>query len=277
MDGKKKKRIDLLLIEKKFFSSREQARRALMEGVIFYRGQRVEKSGTFVDPEGEIEVKRDPCPFVSRGGIKLEAALDEFGITVSGRVALDAGASTGGFTQCLLQRGARQVFAVDVGYGQLAWELRRDPRVVVLERTNLRYLTPAELGKQIDLVTLDLSFISLEKVFPAVRGLLRDGGDVVALVKPQFEAGRDLVGKGGIVRAPETHIMVLEKVSAGARESGYQVKGVTYSPLPGADGNLEFFLWLVAGREERTEQDLSENIRAVVLQAHDVLSSRRRK
>jgi 23S rRNA (cytidine1920-2'-O)/16S rRNA (cytidine1409-2'-O)-methyltransferase len=274
--GGRKKRLDQLLVEKNYFSSREQARRAIMEGVVFYRGQRIEKPGTFVDPEGEIEVKRDPCPFVSRGGLKLDAALDEFGIDIGGRVVLDAGASTGGFTQCLLRRGAMRVFAVDVGYGQLAWELRRDPRVVVLERTNLRYLTPEKLGTKVDLVTLDLSFISLKKVFPAVRELLRDEGEVVALVKPQFEAGRALVGKGGIVRAPETHCRVLEKVIADARGSGFLMKGVTHSPLLGAEGNLEFFLWLVAGEEKHSEQglverELSEMVRTVVLRAHDLL------
>lgn len=271
MGRQKKKRIDQLLVEKDFFPSREQAQRALMAGVVFYRGECIDKPGTRVDPSGEIEVKGDPCPFVSRGGLKLEGVLDKFDIKPEGRIALDSGASTGGFTQCLLQRGAKQVFAVDVGYGQLAWKLRQDPRVVVLERTNLRYLTPAELGTKVDLVTLDLSFISLRKVFPAVRGLLQEGGEVVTLVKPQFEAGREHVGKGGIVKDPEIHFAVLEKVIASARENSFQVQGITYSPLPGTDGNLEFFLWLAAGREDQTGRDFSEEIQAVVLQAHDML------
>lgn len=271
MGRQKKKRIDQLLVEKDFFPSREHAQRALMAGVVFYRGECIDKPGTRVDPSGEIEVKGDPCPFVSRGGLKLEGVLDKFDIKPEGRIALDSGASTGGFTQCLLQRGAKQVFAVDVGYGQLAWKLRQDPRVVVLERTNLRYLTPAELGTKVDLVTLDLSFISLRKVFPAVRGLLQEGGEVVTLVKPQFEAGREHVGKGGIVKDPEIHFAVLEKVIASARENSFQVQGITYSPLPGTDGNLEFFLWLAAGREDQTGRDFSEEIQAVVLQAHDML------
>lgn len=271
MDRQKKKRIDQLLVEKNFFPSREQAQRALMAGIVFYQGRCIDKPGTKVDPCGEIEVKGDSCPFVSRGGLKLEGVLDNFGINPRGRIALDSGASTGGFTQCLLQRGAKQVFAVDVGYGQLAWVLRQDPRVVVLERTNLRYLTPAELGTKVDLITLDLSFISLEKVFPAVRGLLQDDGEVIALVKPQFEAGREYVGKGGIVKDPGVHHAVLEKVIASARENGFQVQGITYSPLPGADGNLEFFLWLTAGKDDQGWWDSTEKTWAIVRQAHDML------
>jgi 23S rRNA (cytidine1920-2'-O)/16S rRNA (cytidine1409-2'-O)-methyltransferase len=188
-----KKRIDLLLVEKGFFSSREQAQRAVMAGLVFYQGRKIEKAGTFVAPGGEIEVKGDPCPYVSRGGVKLDAALQEFGIDVKDKVVLDAGASTGGFTHCLLKKGAKRVYAVDVGYGQLAWELRQDPRVIVLERINIRYLTPEILAAKVDLVTLDLSFISLQKVLPAVKKLLKSEGQVLALVKPQFEAGRNLV------------------------------------------------------------------------------------
>lgn len=182
---------------------------------------------------------------MSRGGIKLDSALSEFGIDVAGRVALDAGASTGGFTQCLLQRGAGRVYAVDVGYGQLAWDLRNDERVKVIERTNLRYLTPEALGEQVEFVTLDLSFISLAKVLGAVRGLLRPGGEVLALVKPQFEAGREQVGKGGIVKDPAVQQAVLEQVSTSACQLGFQIRGATYSAIQGADGNIEFFLWLV--------------------------------
>lgn len=270
MGSVKKRRIDQLLVDKGFFKSRERARRSLMAGVVFYEGKRIDKPGTFVDPEGEIQVKEDPCPFVSRGGLKLEAALQEFGISVKGRVALDAGASTGGFTQCLLRWGAKTVYAIDVGYGQLAWELRQDPRVVVLERTNLRYLTPGELGARVDLVTLDLSFISLEKILAPVRGLLNDRGEVIALVKPQFEAGPELVRKGGIVRDPKVHWQVLIKIINKAVESGFQYRGVTYSPICGTDGNIEFFLLLGTGSPELPE-DIIPEIRAVVEKAHSTL------
>jgi 23S rRNA (cytidine1920-2'-O)/16S rRNA (cytidine1409-2'-O)-methyltransferase len=239
-----KKRIDLLLVEQGWFPSREQAQRAVMAGHVFYDGRLIDKAGAAVAPGGEIEVRGDPCPYVSRGGIKLESALREFGIDVAGKVALDAGASTGGFTQCLLQRGVSRVYAVDVGYGQLAWELRRDERVRVIERTNLRYLTPEVLGERVEFVTLDLSFISLAKVLGAVRELLRPGGEVLSLVKPQFEAGREQVGKGGIVKEAAVQKAVLEQVSVAACQLGFQIKGVTYSTIPGADGNIEFFMWL---------------------------------
>jgi 23S rRNA (cytidine1920-2'-O)/16S rRNA (cytidine1409-2'-O)-methyltransferase len=239
-----KKRIDLLLVEQGWFPSREQAQRALMAGHVFYDGRLIDKPGAAVAPGGEIQVRGNPCPYVSRGGIKLESALSEFGIDVAGKVALDAGASTGGFTQCLLQRGASRVYAVDVGYGQLAWDLRRDERVKVIERTNLRYLTPEVLGEQVEFVTLDLSFISLAKVLGAVRELLRPGGEVLALVKPQFEAGREQVGKGGIVKDAAVQRAVLEQVSAAACQLGFQIRGVTYSAIQGADGNIEFFMWL---------------------------------
>lgn len=242
----------------------------MMAGLVFYRGQRIEKPGTFVDPKGELEVKGDPCPYVSRGGLKLAGALDQFKIPVRDKAVLDAGASTGGFTQCLLERGARQVYAVDVGYGQLAWELRQDPRVIVLERTNLRYLAPDVLGTQVDLATLDLSFISLEKVLIPVRELLKPGGEAVALVKPQFEAGRKYVGKGGIVKEKSVHCRVLEHILGKSRQIGFQIKGLAYSPLLGADGNLEFFLWMnlddiaTSGLSTREIEDL-------VTRAHTVL------
>ncbi len=247
-----KKRIDLLLVEQGCFPSREQAQRAVMAGQIFYDGRLIDKPGAAVAPGGEIQVRGNPCPYVSRGGIKLESALSEFGIDVAGKVALDAGASTGGFTQCLLQRGASRVYAVDVGYGQLACDLRRDERVKVIERTNLRYLTPDVLGEQVEFVTLDLSFISLSKVLGAARELLKPGGEVLALIKPQFEAGREQVGKGGIVKDAAVQRAVLEQVSAAACQLGFQIRGVTYSAIQGADGNIEFFMWL--GYDRQAEQ-----------------------
>lgn len=271
MVKKGKVRLDVLLVEKGFFASREQARRAVMAGLVFYEGRRMEKAGEFVDPNGVLEVKGNPCPYVSRGGLKLEGALHQFRIDVRGKVALDAGASTGGFTHCLLEHGAKRVYAVDVGYGQLAWQLRQDPRVVVFERTNIRYLKPEDLGTRVDLVTLDLSFISLEKVLPAVWELLKDSGEVVALVKPQFEAGREHVGKGGIVKDPEVHCRVLEHIVGVSLDLGFHVRGVTYSPLLGADGNVEFFLWLTKGESEGAELISSKDIRRVVEAAHKAL------
>jgi 23S rRNA (cytidine1920-2'-O)/16S rRNA (cytidine1409-2'-O)-methyltransferase len=280
MGNRKKRRIDQLLVERGYFVSRERAKRSLMAGVVFYEGRRIEKPGTLVDPDGEIRVKEDPCSFVSRGGLKLEAALKEFDITVKGRVALDCGASTGGFTQCLLRWGAKMVYAVDVGYGQLAWELRQDPRVIVLERTNLRYLTPEQLGTRVDLVTLDLSFISLTKVFAAVRELLTSTGEVIALVKPQFEAGPQLVGKGGIVRDPDIHRQVLLKTIQKAIESGYQYKGVTYSPVRGTDGNIEFLLSLalsLTSDQMELQDNYESDVCAVIEKAHYVLIEQHRK
>lgn len=276
MSRSKKRRIDQLLVDKGFFTSRERAQRGLMAGVVFYKGNRIDKPGTLVDADGEIEVKKDPCPFVGRGGLKLEAALREFDVPVRGRTALDAGASTGGFTQCLLRWGAKMVYAVDVGYGQLDWELRRDERVRVLERTNLRYLTPEQLGAKVDLATLDLSFISLAKVFPAVRELLSSEGDVIALVKPQFEAGPELVGKGGIVRDPAVHRQVLLNTIKKASELGFQYRDVAYSPLCGSDGNIEFFLLLGSNGAE-LRRDLRTEIGAIVEKAHSVLADRRRR
>jgi len=265
-----------LLVEQGWFPSREQAQRAVMAGRVFYEGRPIDKAGTAVAPGGEIQVKGDPCPYVSRGGIKLESALQEFGIGLAGKVVLDAGASTGGFTQCLLQHGAAQVYAVDVGYGQLAWDLRRDERVRVIERTNLRYLTPEALGGRVEFVTLDLSFISLSKVLGAVRELLRPGGEVLALVKPQFEAGREQVGKGGIVKDAAVQAAVLMNVSAAACQLGFQIRGVTYSAIPGADGNIEFFMWLDYDPGAPQDDALSlEQASQVVAAAH--LGSGRRE
>ncbi len=273
MKGNKKRRIDQVLVDKGLFPSRERAQRSLMAGVVFYKGKRIDKPGTLIDPLEEIYVKGDPCPYVSRGGLKLEAALKEFNVPVSETVVLDAGASTGGFTQCLLEKGAKKVYAVDVGYGQLAWKLRQDPRVVVLERTNLRHLTVDKLGEQVDLATLDLSFISLGKVLPAVKELLSDNGMVVALVKPQFEAGPDLVGKGGIVRDPMVHRNVLSSIIKRVMELGFVCLGVTYSPICGADGNIEFLVYLSKGEQAKGEDFLTK-INAVVEEAHFVHSNK---
>jgi 23S rRNA (cytidine1920-2'-O)/16S rRNA (cytidine1409-2'-O)-methyltransferase len=252
-----------LLVTRGLFPSREKARAALLAGEVKVQGQPVTKAGTLVARDVAIEVAA-PARYVSRGGDKLAGAIADLSVDVSGRVALDAGASTGGFTDCLLKHGARHVVAVDVGYGQLAWSLRTDPRVTVLERCNLRYLTPAQLREALppgvgepDFATLDLSFIGLAKVLPTVRSLLQSGGQVLALVKPQFEVGRGQVGKRGVVRQPELHCKALTDVATAAMQEGFVVLGLTYSPLRGPEGNLEYFI-LLENRAAGQGHDLSE-------------------
>jgi 23S rRNA (cytidine1920-2'-O)/16S rRNA (cytidine1409-2'-O)-methyltransferase len=253
-----RKRLDLILVERKLIDSRQQAQRLIMAGQVMVDGRVVDKPGTRVSQEADITLKAT-LPYVSRGGLKLEAALDRFAIEVAGVIAADVGASTGGFTDCLLQRGASQVYAIDVGYGQLAWRLRNDPRVVVMERVNVRYLKG--LPEPVDLATVDVSFISLELVLPAVIGFLKPHGDIVALIKPQFEAGRKQVGKGGVVKDPEVHRKqvgkggvvkdpevhraVLCKVLLWADGHGLTVHGLMASPLKGPAGNVEFLAHFV--------------------------------
>lgn len=245
--GQMKKRLDQLLVERGCFSSRTKAQAAIMAGLVFIKGQRVDKSGTLCAVDAEIEIKGETHPYVGRGGVKLEKALNEFGVKVKGKVALDVGASTGGFTDCLLQHGASKVYAVDVGYGQLAWKLRQDPRVKVIERTNARHLKLKDLELQtadIELCAIDVSFISLTKILPAVYDLLAGKAEIIALIKPQFEAKREDVGKGGIVRDEVVRKKVVEKVKAEAKAIGLEAKGVIPSPITGADGNVEFLIYL---------------------------------
>lgn len=263
-----KKRLDLVLVDKGLFPSRERARAAIMAGEVLVEGQKVTKPGARIPVDAQLKIVASPCPYVSRGGLKLQHALEVFPVDPKGKVALDAGASTGGFTDCLLKHGAIRVHAVDVGYGQLDWGLRQDPRVVVHERVNLRYLTPDILGEQVDLATLDLSFISLNKVWSAVARCLKPAGQVLALVKPQFEAGPEKVGKRGVVRDPEVHRQVLREVACGARSQGFGVQGLTFSPLLGPEGNREFFLWLILGVPGLGEEELKALISLVVDKAH---------
>ncbi len=244
MAAARKQRLDLALVERGLVASREQARARILAGDVSVGGRVVDKAGALVDDPAAISL-RPTSPYASRGGFKLAHALDRFSVDVAGRVALDAGASTGGFTDCLLHRGAARVYAVDVGYGQLDWRLRSDPRVVVMERVNLREL--AALPEPMDLATLDLSFISLRLVLGPVWGLLRPGGEVVALVKPQFEAGRQRVGRGGVVREPAVHAAVLDEVLGWAAAHGYAVQGLTASPIKGPAGNVEFLAHLAKG------------------------------
>jgi len=235
-----KERIDVLLVEQGYFDSREKAKAAVMAGLVFIDGERVWKAGTKVSRTARFTVQGAPHPYVSRGGLKLEKALREFFIDVKGKVMIDIGASTGGFTDCALRHGAAAVYAVDVGYNQLDWSLRNDPRVIVMERTNFRYLKPGDLsGPPPEFAAIDVSFISLKLIFPPLSAILTPSGEAVALIKPQFEAGREKVGTG-IVRDPAVHAEVLEKVLQYALEQGFGLRGLTFSPIKGGEGNIEF-------------------------------------
>lgn len=265
---KRKERLDVLLVEKGYFDSRAKAQAVIMAGDVFVDGQKADKAGASFDVEANIEVRGSVCPYVSRGGLKLEKALRDFGVDPTGYVCSDSGASTGGFTDCLLQQGAKKVFAIDVGYGQLAWKIRNDPRVVTMERTNIRYVTPEDLGEPLDLSVVDVSFISLKIVLPAIKNLLReDCGQVLCLIKPQFEAGKDKVGKKGVVRDPAVHLEVLESFVELAKSLSFTIRNLTFSPVKGPEGNIEFLGHLSLKEDEDRIPDLRE----LVQQAHDSL------
>ena len=238
-------RADVLLVKQGLCPSREMAKALIMAGRVYEGSNRIEKAGERVGEDKRLQVKGDLMPYVGRGGLKLEKAIDLFAVDLDGKVALDIGASTGGFTDCLLQHGAARVYAVDVGYGQLDWKLRQDPRVIVREKTNARYLTIGQVGEQADFVTVDVSFISLDKILPVLPALLKPGGEGIALVKPQFEAGRALVGKKGVVRDPQVHIQVLTYIIGLLPANGYAPGGLTWSPVRGPEGNIEYLLWFV--------------------------------
>ena len=263
----KKQRLDILLCDKGLCESRSKAQAVIMEGLVFVNEQRVDKAGTPVDPESKIEIRGSTCPYVSRGGLKLEKALRYFGVDPTGFVCSDSGASTGGFTDCLLQQGAKKVFAIDVGYGQLAWSIRSDPRVVVMERTNIRNVTPEMLGEPLDLSVVDVSFISLRLVLPVIRDLLGPDGQVLCLIKPQFEAGKDKVGKKGVVRDIKTHIEVLDQFLETAGNLGFTVVDLTYSPVKGPEGNIEFLGHL--SRKPVPVREFSPE--SVAMEAHEKL------
>ena len=243
-----RERIDKLMVQRQLAGSRERARALIMAGRVLVDDQPVDKAGTQVDQEASIRLKGEDIPYVSRGGLKLARALEAFQVTAAGRTALDVGASTGGFTDCLLQEGTRKVFAVDVGYGQLAWKLRDDQRVINLERTNIRHLTPDQLDEIPDLAVIDASFISLEKVLPSTTALIKPGSDIIALIKPQFEVGKGQVGKGGVVRDPDQHAQGIEKIKRVAAQAGCQVVQLCESPILGTKGNREFLIHLRTGR-----------------------------
>lgn len=266
-----KERLDVILVKQGFAPSREKARALLMAGNVFVDGQREDKAGTaFDESKIHIEVKGSGMKYVSRGGLKLEKAMEQFPIVLAHTVCMDIGASTGGFTDCMLQNGADQVYAIDVGHGQLAWKLRNDERVVCMEKTNFRYVTPEDIGRQIDFASVDVSFISLTKILIPARKLLKVQGHMVCLIKPQFEAGRDKVGKKGVVRDPAVHEEVIRKVVDYADLVGFGIKGLTYSPIKGPEGNIEYLIYLEKGSDpveeasEFTEAEAESMLRRIM-------------
>lgn len=265
---KVKKRLDVLLTERLYAETRSKAQAIIMSGNVYVNGQKADKPGTSYEETVEIEVRGAVCPYVSRGGLKLEKALRDFGVNPEGFVCSDSGASTGGFTDCLLQQGARKVFAIDVGYGQLDWKIRSDARVVVMERTNIRYVTPEDLGEPLDLSVIDVSFIGLEIVLPTIKNLLKpESGQVLCLIKPQFEAGKENVGKKGVVRDPKIHKAVLDHFASLVHSLGFTILGLTFSPVKGPEGNIEFLGHLTLADVPGIEPDTAE----VVAQAHKTL------
>lgn len=266
----KKERLDILLVEKGFFQSRERAKANIMAGKIFIDGRRVDKCGEKVSVDAPIEFKGEDLPYVSRGGFKLEKAIKSFGVELKDKTCLDIGASTGGFTDCMLQNHAKKVFSIDVGYGQFAWKLRTDERVVCMERTNVRYVTPEDLGEVADFASIDVSFISLRTVVPPVLNLLGDKGEVVALIKPQFEAGRDKVGKKGVVRSKETHHEVITNIVEFLLSKGVKILGLDFSPIKGPEGNMEFLVCFTKDNEDGSEFN-NELITEIVEKAHSNL------
>ena len=264
---KVKKRLDVLLTEQGYADTRSKAQAIIMAGQVYVDGQKADKPGISYEENVQIEVRGETCPYVSRGGLKLEKALRDFGVKPDGYVCSDSGASTGGFTDCLLQQGASKVFAIDVGYGQLDWKIRSDPRVVVMERTNIRYVTPEDLGEPLDLSVIDVSFISLKIVLPAIKALLKSTGQVLCLIKPQFEAGREKVGKKGVIRDPQTHKEVLDDFVRTVKDLDFKIMGLTFSPVKGPEGNIEFLAHLKLTEAAGIEPDVD----LVVVQAHETL------
>ena len=264
---KVKKRLDVLLTEQGYADTRSKAQAIIMSGLVYVDGQKADKPGVSYPETVNLEVRGAVCPYVSRGGLKLEKALRDFGVKPEGYVCSDSGASTGGFTDCLLQQGAKKVFAIDVGYGQLAWSIRTDERVVCMERTNIRYVKPEDLGEPLDLSVVDVSFISLKIVLPAIKALLKPTGQILCLIKPQFEAGKDKVGKKGVVRDPAVHVEVLESFLALAAELKLTVRNLTYSPVKGPEGNIEFLGHL----SMLPDGGIMPDVQALVAAAHESL------
>ena len=264
-----KKRLDVALLERGFCESREKAKALIMAGQVYVNDRKVTKSGETVKEGDCLEVRGDKLPFVSRGGLKLQKAVERFSLELDGCICMDIGASTGGFSDCMLQHGAKKVYAIDVGYGQLAWSLRADPRVVNLERTNFRYVTREQIPEEIDFASVDVSFISLRLIVPVMRELLRDGGKAVCLIKPQFEAGKDKVGKKGVVREKGVHVEVVEGILAFLLESGFSLLALDYSPVKGPQGNIEYLV--LAEKTDAPQNGLTVTAQEIVAASHEAL------
>ncbi|MDD3794487.1 MAG: TlyA family RNA methyltransferase [Lachnospiraceae bacterium] len=266
-----KERLDVLLVNRGLAASREKAKAVIMAGQVYAAGQKEDKAGTMFDSQVAIEVRGNTLKYVSRGGLKLEKAMQHFGVTLEGKVCMDVGASTGGFTDCMLQNGAVKVFAVDVGHGQLDWKLRNDERVVCMEKTNIRYVLPENIKEPVDFASIDVSFISLTKVLGPVRALLEEEGEIVCLIKPQFEAGREKVGKKGVVRDPAVHEEVIRKVVDFAHGLCFAAKALEFSPIKGPEGNIEYLLWLKKQPEGSDCSQVPFSVSEVVSEAHQSL------
>lgn len=263
-----KERLDVLLVKKGLAESREKAKAIIMSGIVYVDNNKEDKAGQTFNEDALIEVRGNTLRYVSRGGLKLEKAMNCFGVTIEGKIAMDVGASTGGFTDCMLQNGAVKVYSVDVGHGQLAWKLRNDERVVCMEKTNIRYVTPDDVADKIDFASIDVSFISLKKVLPAVYDLLTDVGEVVCLIKPQFEAGREKVGKKGVVREQSVHVEVVDMIVSFAREMGFVTLDLSYSPIKGPEGNIEYLLYIT---KDTSREGREFDINALVKESHEKL------
>ena len=266
-----KERLDVLLVNRNLAESREKAKAIIMSGIVYVDGQREDKAGTMFEDTVSVEVRGHTLAYVSRGGLKLEKAMTHFGVTLNGKICMDVGASTGGFTDCMLQNGAVKVYSVDVGHGQLAWKLRNDERVVCMEKTNIRYVTPEDIPDRIQFASIDVSFISLTKVLGPVKELLTEDGQIVCLIKPQFEAGREKVGKKGVVREKSTHLEVIESVIAFAKSIGFGILNLEFSPIKGPEGNIEYLLYLQNHPELADEKGVEIDPKTIVEEAHNTL------
>lgn len=260
-----KERLDVMMVNRGLAESREKAKAIIMSGIVYVDNIKEDKAGSTFDEKVQIEVRGNTLKYVSRGGLKLEKAMDCFGVSLAGKVAMDVGSSTGGFTDCMLQNGAVKVYSVDVGHGQLAWKLRNDERVVCMEKTNIRYVTPDDIEDRIEFASIDVSFISLTKVLPPVKELLTDDGEIVCLIKPQFEAGREKVGKKGVVRDQKVHVEVVEMIVDFARQIGFKTLDLSYSPIKGPEGNIEYLLYIT---KDQTKENKEFDIKAMVEESH---------
>ncbi len=270
-----KQRLDVILVNQGYAASREKAKAIIMSGNVFVKGQREDKAGSTFEEDGiDLLVKGNPLKYVSRGGLKLEKAMETFPINLENCICMDIGASTGGFTDCMLMNGAVKVYAIDVGHGQLAWKLRNDERVVCMEKTNFRYVTNEQISEPVDFASVDVSFISLTKILPVAFALLKDEAEMVCLIKPQFEAGREKVGKKGVVRDKKVHREVIEYILNFAYETGFSIKGLTYSPIKGPEGNIEYLLYIKKNVEKNIDIDVNETIEQIIEESHSKLDTK---